>query len=107
MRCSDADIRDRTIYRKQSYCTRPEVCYYSFSYLRESRLADKKLNFEPDLRRSTAMFGRLADPDGENNALSQVLYGLALRSEIPRTDSILFVRMPLFLISFSILFCME
>lgn len=53
------------------------------------------------------MFGRLADPDGENNALSQVLYGLALRSEIPRTDSILFVRMPLFLISFSILFCME
>ena len=26
------------------------------------------------------MFGRLADPHGENNALSQVLYGLALRS---------------------------
>ena len=25
------------------------------------------------------MFGRLADPKGENNALSQVLYGLALR----------------------------
>jgi hypothetical protein len=25
------------------------------------------------------MFGRLADPDGANNALSQVLYGLALR----------------------------
>jgi hypothetical protein len=33
----------------------------------------------PDLVNSTAMFGRLADPDGENNALSQVLYGLALR----------------------------
>ena len=32
-----------------------------------------------DLAQSTAMFGRLADPDGENNALSQVLYGLALR----------------------------
>jgi TPR repeat protein len=25
------------------------------------------------------MFGRLADPQGPNNALSQVLYGLALR----------------------------
>jgi TPR repeat protein len=25
------------------------------------------------------MFGRLADPDGPNNALAQVLYGLALR----------------------------
>jgi TPR repeat protein len=32
-----------------------------------------------DLARSTAMFGRLADPNGANNALSQVLYGLALR----------------------------
>lgn len=28
------------------------------------------------------MFGRLADPRGANNALSQVLYGLALRSVI-------------------------
>lgn len=28
---------------------------------------------------STAMFGRLADPKGPNNPLSQVLYGLALR----------------------------
>lgn len=25
------------------------------------------------------MFGKLADPNGANNALSQVLYGLALR----------------------------
>lgn len=32
-----------------------------------------------NLTASTAMFGRLADPGGENNALSQVLYGLALR----------------------------
>jgi hypothetical protein len=32
-----------------------------------------------DLVRSTEMFGRLADPNGANNALSQVLYGLALR----------------------------
>jgi hypothetical protein len=31
------------------------------------------------LETSTQMFGRLADPKGENNALSQVLYGLALR----------------------------
>ncbi|KAH6670097.1 hypothetical protein B0J14DRAFT_619177 [Halenospora varia] len=38
-----------------------------------------RLHEAGDLERSTAMFGRLADPDGENNALSQVLYGLALR----------------------------
>jgi hypothetical protein len=29
------------------------------------------------------MFGQLADPEGANNALSQVLYGLALRFAIP------------------------
>ncbi|KAJ5999975.1 hypothetical protein N7481_000384 [Penicillium waksmanii] len=33
----------------------------------------------PDLERSTKMFGQLADPNGTNNPLSQVLYGLALR----------------------------
>lgn len=38
-----------------------------------------------DLPQSTKMFGRLADPDGPNNALSQVLYGLALRSVSPIT----------------------
>ncbi|RKU46480.1 hypothetical protein DL546_008048 [Coniochaeta pulveracea] len=38
-----------------------------------------KLHEEGDLKRSTAMFGRLADPKGANNPLSQVLYGLALR----------------------------
>ncbi len=32
-----------------------------------------------DLTPSTAMFGRLASPSGPNNALAQVLYGLALR----------------------------
>lgn len=32
-----------------------------------------------DLVRSTEMFGRLANPNSANNALSQVLYGLALR----------------------------
>ncbi|OCK80534.1 HCP-like protein [Lepidopterella palustris CBS 459.81] len=38
-----------------------------------------KLHEAGDLELSTAMFGRLADPIGANNALSQVLYGLALR----------------------------
>ncbi|KAG9523229.1 HCP-like protein, partial [Aureobasidium melanogenum] len=32
-----------------------------------------------DLERSTQIFGRLADPNGANNPLCQVLYGLALR----------------------------
>ena len=32
-----------------------------------------------ELGLSTAMFGRLGDPKGQNNALAQVLYGLALR----------------------------
>lgn len=36
-----------------------------------------------DLERSTEIFGRLADPNGTNHALSQVLYGLALRSVTP------------------------
>jgi hypothetical protein len=38
-----------------------------------------RLHEAGDLPRSTRMFGQLADPDGANNALSQVLYGLALR----------------------------
>ncbi|MCJ1405028.1 hypothetical protein MMC11_008254 [Xylographa trunciseda] len=38
-----------------------------------------RLHEAGDLTNSTKMFGRLADPSGENNALSQVLYGLALR----------------------------
>jgi len=38
-----------------------------------------RLHEAGDLTNSTKMFGRLADPNGENNALSQVLYGLALR----------------------------
>lgn len=38
-----------------------------------------RLHEAGDLEKSTAMFGRLADPKGPNNALSQVLYGLALR----------------------------
>ncbi|KAK9438987.1 Tetratricopeptide-like helical [Metarhizium brunneum] len=38
-----------------------------------------RLHEEGDLEKSTKIFGRLADPQGPNNPLSQVLYGLALR----------------------------
>ncbi|KAK9778436.1 hypothetical protein SCAR479_04838 [Seiridium cardinale] len=38
-----------------------------------------RLHEEGQLEQSTQMFGRLADPNGANNPLSQVLYGLALR----------------------------
>lgn len=38
-----------------------------------------RLHEEGDLARSTALFRQLADPNGPNNPLSQVLYGLALR----------------------------
>lgn len=38
-----------------------------------------RLHEEGELEQSTRMFGRLADPSGPNNPLSQVLYGLALR----------------------------
>lgn len=38
-----------------------------------------RLHEEGQLDQSTSMFGRLADPNGPNNPLSQVLYGLALR----------------------------
>lgn len=38
-----------------------------------------RLHEEGQLADSTRMFGRLADPKGANNPLSQVLYGLALR----------------------------
>lgn len=38
-----------------------------------------RLHEEGDLELSTEMFGQLANPKGANNALAQVLYGLALR----------------------------
>ncbi|KAF1999463.1 HCP-like protein [Amniculicola lignicola CBS 123094] len=38
-----------------------------------------RLHESGNLEASTAMFAKLADPNGQNNALSQVLYGLALR----------------------------
>jgi len=43
-----------------------------------------RLHEAGELEQSTKMFGRLAEPDGANNALSQVLYGLALRSVAAR-----------------------
>lgn len=45
-----------------------------------SLVADAAVRITIDLERSTAMFGQLANPSGANDALSQVLYGLALRS---------------------------
>lgn len=38
-----------------------------------------RLHEAGELEESTTLFGRLADPNGANNPLSQVLYGLALR----------------------------
>ncbi|KAI9171413.1 hypothetical protein HJFPF1_00896 [Paramyrothecium foliicola] len=38
-----------------------------------------RLHEEGNLPESTRLFGQLANPDGANNPLSQVLYGLALR----------------------------
>ena len=38
-----------------------------------------RLHEEGDLEHSTQIFGKLADPNGANNPLCQVLYGLALR----------------------------
>ena len=38
-----------------------------------------RLHESGDLKKATDMFGTLADPNGANNALSQVLYGLSLR----------------------------
>lgn len=38
-----------------------------------------RLHEKGNLEASTALFGRLADPNTHNNALAQVLYGLALR----------------------------
>ncbi|EZG02987.1 hypothetical protein H106_06516 [Trichophyton rubrum CBS 735.88] len=38
-----------------------------------------RLHEAGDLEKSTHIFGKLADPQGQNNALSQVLFGLALR----------------------------
>lgn len=42
-----------------------------------------RLHEDGQLEQSTVKFGILADPNGANNPLSQVLYGLALRSVFP------------------------
>jgi hypothetical protein len=42
-----------------------------------------RLHEKGNLEASTALFGRLADPTSHNNALAQVLYGLALRYVAP------------------------
>lgn len=56
----------------------------------EPKLSDKdiddmlqeaiRLHEDGELEKATVLFGKLADPQGANNPLSQVLYGLALRS---------------------------
>lgn len=52
----------------------------SFTQRRAAYMRITSLHFWlTGLEQSTEMFGRLADPNGANNALSQVLYGLALR----------------------------
>ena len=66
---------DRKTSNKPSSCMKLAV-----SQQRTLRQTNAEmLRFRLDLKQSTAMFGRLADPNGANNALSQVLYGLALR----------------------------
>lgn len=59
--------------------TNPEKGEVSTKAIDEDIQEAIRLHEEGDLERSTAMFGRLANPKGANNPLSQVLYGLALR----------------------------
>lgn len=63
----------RLIFKRRSDCTNLVVSFAlicSWGYT---------LTLNIDLERSTHMFEQLADPNGANNPLSQVLYGLALR----------------------------
>jgi len=57
----------------------PEEAVVSTKAIDEDIQEAIRLHEEGELEKSTAMFGRLADPNGANNPLSQVLYGLALR----------------------------
>lgn len=57
----------------------PEEAVVSTKAIDEDIQEAIRLHETGELERSTAMFGRLADPNGANNPLSQVLYGLALR----------------------------
>jgi len=57
----------------------PEEAVVSTKAIDEDIQEAIRLHEAGELEASTAMFGRLADPKGANNPLSQVLYGLALR----------------------------
>lgn len=70
MRLGDHGNQDRTVVSKKADDNVQEAI---------------RLHESGDLVTATKMFGRLADPDGENNALSQVLYGLALRYVLRET----------------------
>lgn len=59
--------------------TRPQEKVVSSKSIDEDIQEAIRLHESGELEKSTAMFGRLADPKGANNPLSQVLYGLALR----------------------------
>jgi len=78
-----ADIVDRMTYKKQSDSTNQEVCKPPTATATATAKAVPKdittneIREPPDLERSTAMFGRLAENNGD--AMAQILYGLALR----------------------------
>jgi hypothetical protein len=57
----------------------PETGVVSSKAIDEDIQEAIRLHEAGELEQSTAMFGRLTDPKGANNPLSQVLYGLALR----------------------------
>ncbi|KAK3996528.1 protein DSF2 [Cladorrhinum sp. PSN332] len=57
----------------------PNVKVVSSKQIDEDIQEAIRLHEAGKLEQSTALFGRLADPKGANNPLSQVLYGLALR----------------------------
>lgn len=58
---------------------KPDAVVISTQAIDEDIREAIRLHEEGELNESTAIFGRLADPKGANNTLSQVLYGLALR----------------------------
>jgi hypothetical protein len=73
---SSADLRE---FKELSMSGGKEKWVVSSKYVDDNIQEAIRLHEAGELETATAMFGRLADPQGENNALSQVLYGLALR----------------------------
>ncbi len=69
----------RTTYNKQSGSMNQEVCLPATASVKTAPgdIIANEIQKLPDLERSTAMFGRLAENSG--NAMAQILYGLALR----------------------------